>query len=52
MLSKENYRGIELIENPDYEALKKDFKKETSKLDNWLNHRRIDEYFKEKKKEK
>ena len=40
-----------MVENSDYEALKKDFRKETSKLDNWLNHHRIDEYFKEPKKE-
>ena len=41
---------VEKPETPDYEALKKDFRKETSKLDNWQNHKRIDEYFKKEEK--
>ncbi len=34
-------------ENPDFEALRRHFRRETSKLDNWIYHRRIDEYFRE-----
>jgi hypothetical protein len=31
------------------EESRKRFRREIGKLDNWLNHKRIDEYFKEKK---
>ena len=33
-------------EKVDYDKLRKHFRKETQKLDNWLYHHRIDEYFK------
>lgn len=32
-------------EKTDFEKLRKHFKEETSKLDNWIYHRRITEYF-------
>ena len=32
---------------PDIDKIRSHFRKETGKLDNWLYHRRIDEYFKE-----
>ena len=34
----------------DYDKLRKHFRKETGKLDNWINHKRIDEYFKKEEK--
>jgi hypothetical protein len=35
----------------DIEKIRKHFREETSKLDNWLKHRRITEYLPKKEKE-
>jgi len=34
-----------------FEELRRHFRKETSKLDNWIYHRRLDEYLKPEQQE-
>ena len=34
------------MKQTNFKEIRKHFRKETSKLDNWIYHKRIDEYFK------
>jgi hypothetical protein len=51
-MKRKTPRTPEPVEDIDIDKIREHFRKETSKLDNWIYHHRIDHYFKpETKKE-